>query len=556
MGTMCRMCSEASNGNPLQYVDDLSGVACWIQVVVVKISRMSEEDDDALLENMALYTMNTIDPNGNDDLELDGKDTESAHFKQFKQWNYVWHFYVWLQTLQTAFGAPFMSVIVIVYGVSQGYVGTVRSLATNYYWKDVQKLQPAASQVFEAFVGMPWNIKPIYGLITDTFPIGGFQRWPYLAICGVAGACCLWILSLLSAPSPWLATLLMASVALCTAFPDVVVDAAVAEQSRNRPTLASDLQSLSWGSLSIGGLVGCVVSGPAVHSFGPRGSFVLISVAPLLLLVAAWAIPEKRLPKGVDRAKFGDMLKTLQLFKQTLKNPAIWRPALYVYLAQALCPDISESMFYWFTDPVVGPGFSEQFIGLVGGIGYLAMFVGVGLYNCWFRLYTLRTMFLWPQVAYVLMGLSDTIIVKRWNLKMGIPDHAFVIGDETLTDVIGRLQLIPFMVLSARLCPPGVEGTVFAFLMSVSNFGATCASWNGAFLLHQLHIRKEDYSNLWLAVVIRSLLRLTPALFLFLLPHGTVDDLETPTIGDTNVNKDEETLHMLESHQEMVDIKH
>ncbi|MCO5557668.1 hypothetical protein L7F22_011237 [Adiantum nelumboides] len=160
-------------------------------------------------------------------------------------------------------------------------------------------------------------------------------------------------------------------------------------------------------------------------------------------------------------------------------------------------------------------------------------------------------------IAYALMGLSDTIIVNRWNLRVGIPDHAFVIGDETLTDVIWRLQLIPFLVLSARLCPPGVEGTVFAFLMSVSNFGATCASWNGAFLLHQLNVRREDYSSLWLAVVIRSLLRLMPVLFLFLLPLGTVDDLETPIIGDTNVlNKDEETLHMLEPQQEMVEMKH
>eukprot|EP00250_Pteridium_aquilinum_P017511 c23666_g1_i2 orf=338-1174(+) len=278
-----------------------------------------------------------------------------------------------------------------------------------------------------------------------------------------------------------------------------------------------------------------------------------------MLLVAAWALPEKRLSKGVDTAKFRDMVKTLQLFRKTLKEPALWRPALYVYLSRSLCPDISESMFYWFTDPVAGPGFSEQFIGLVGGISYLAMFAGVALYNCWFRFYTLRKMFLWPQVAYAVMGLCDIIIVTRWNLQMGIPDHAFVIGDETLTDVIGRLQLIPFMVLSARLCPPGIEGTVFAFLMSVSNFGATCAAWMGALLLQQLHVRKEDYSQLWLAVLVRSLLRLSPLLFLSLLPPGTVDDLQTPHIEETDaqpVNKDEETMHMLETHQEMVMMKH
>lgn len=157
------------------------------------------------------------------------------------------------------------------------------------------------------------------------------------------------------------------------------------------------------------------------------------------------------------------------------------------------------------------------------------------------------------------MGLCDIIIVTRLNVRMGIPDHAFVIGDETLTDVIGRLQLIPFMVLSARLCPPGIEGTVFAFLMSVSNFGWTCAQWMGALLLQQLRVRKEDYSNLWLAVLIRSIFRLAPLLFLTLLPLGTVDDLQTPHIGEPDLqfaDRDDENMHMLETHQEMVTIKH
>ena len=108
------------------------------------------------------------------------------------------------------------------------------------------------------------------------------------------------------------------------------------------------------------------------------------------------------------------------------------------------------------------------------------------------------------QVAYCVIGLLDIIIVCRWNVKMGIPDHMFVIGDEAVTDVIGRLQLMPFMVLSARLCPPGIEGTVFAFLMSLSNFGATCASWAGALLLQYMCGMHFNHGHLWLAVYLAS----------------------------------------------------
>lgn len=167
---------------------------------------------------------------------------ENQGIVKMRTWNIARDVYLWFRSLKEAFGGPFLAVVIIVYGISQGYAGTVRQLATKYYWKDVQKLQPASTEAFQALSSMPWSIKPAYGLITDSFPIAGFQRWPYLAICGIAGACCLWVLSVLSAPSPWLVTLLMAGVALCTAFPDVVVDAAMAEQSRKIPTLASDLQ--------------------------------------------------------------------------------------------------------------------------------------------------------------------------------------------------------------------------------------------------------------------------------------------------------------------------
>ena len=94
------------------------------------------------------------------------------------------------------------------------------------------------------------------------------------------------------------------------------------------------IQSLSWGSLSVGGLIGCAVSGASVHFFGPRGSFLLISVAPLMLLVAARALPEKRLPQDPNGARLRDMVKTIKLSIQTLRDPNFWKPALFIYLSQ------------------------------------------------------------------------------------------------------------------------------------------------------------------------------------------------------------------------------
>ena len=44
------------------------------------------------------------------------------------------------------------------------------------------------ADTWKAIAHVPWMIKPLYGLITDSLPIWGRRRRPYLIICGLAGA--------------------------------------------------------------------------------------------------------------------------------------------------------------------------------------------------------------------------------------------------------------------------------------------------------------------------------------------------------------------------------
>lgn len=40
----------------------------------------------------------------------------------------------------------------------------------------------------------------------------------------------------------------------------------------------------------------------------------------------------------------------------------------------------------------------------------------------------------------------DFILVTRINLRFGIPDHAFVVGDEAIGDAIDNLRMVPMQV--------------------------------------------------------------------------------------------------------------
>lgn len=76
----------------------------------------------------------------------------------------------------------FVSAVVIVFGINQGLSMGLSKISTQYYMKDDQKLQPSEAQVYFGILQLPWVVKPLWGLLTDTLPIFGYRRRPYFII--------------------------------------------------------------------------------------------------------------------------------------------------------------------------------------------------------------------------------------------------------------------------------------------------------------------------------------------------------------------------------------
>jgi hypothetical protein len=77
---------------------------------------------------------------------------------------------------------------------------------------------------------------------------------------------------------------------------------------------------------------------------------------------------------------------------------------------------------------------------------------------------------------------------------------------------------MPFLILSGQLCPPGIEGTLFALFMSINNLGTTIGSFVGAGLASILNIDSGSFDNLLLGIVIHAFCNFIPIAFLFLIP--------------------------------------
>jgi hypothetical protein len=110
------------------------------------------------------------------------------------------------------------------------------------------------------------------------------------------------------------------------------------------------------------------------------------------------------------------------------------------------------------------------------------------------------------------------LLVTHTNRALGIDDHWFSLGDSLILTVMGQIAYMPVLVLAARLCPAGVEATLFALLMSITNLAGLLSYELGAVLMHWLGITETNFSSLWLLVLITNLSTLLPLPFLGWLP--------------------------------------
>ncbi|KAL7165923.1 hypothetical protein ACSBR2_036735 [Camellia fascicularis] len=453
----------------------------------------------------------------------------------------VWAPVYWFRMLAMEMHWSFVYGVVVIYGISQGLGGALNRVGTEYYMKDVQKVQPSAAQVYSGITGIPWIVKPIWGILTDVVSIFGYHRRPYFVLAGVIGIISMLYLSLHEKLHLFLALLFLTGGSAGVAIADVTIDACVAQNSGIHPLLAADMQSLCALSSSIGALVGFSLSGILVHLIGPVGVFGLLAIPFGLVLSVGVLLKEPYTTDFTCRQvtqKFTDACKAMWT---TLKCPEVWRPCLYMYISLTLSLNIYQGMFYWFTDSEEGPSFSKETIGYIYSIGSVGSLLGAILYQYGLKDYPFRDLCFWTQLLFGLSGMLDLMLVLRLNLKFGIPDSLFVVIDVSVSQMILRLKWMPLLVLSSKLCPPGIEGTLFALLMSIDNAGLLTSSWGGGLLLHVLKVTRTEFDELWLAILIRNILRVSPLCLLFLIPGSDPNASILPTEMMLNAEEVPET---------------
>lgn len=399
--------------------------------------------------------------------------------------------------------------ILLVYFV-QGILGLAR-LAVSFFLKDELALNPAEVSALLGIVAIPWMIKPLFGFISDGLPIFGYRRRPYLILSGVLGTLS-WVVMATLVHSPSAATAAIALGSLSVAISDVIVDSIIVERARHESVSgAGSLQSLSWGASALGGLITAYFSGLLLHIFDTRTIFLITATFPLIISGVAWLIAETPV---TERSDWSVVRHQLGQLKQAVSQKTIWLPTAFLFLWQAT-PTAESAFFYFSTNEL---GFEPEFLGRVRLVTSIASLLGIWVFQRFLKAVPFRTIFGWSIVLSSVLGMSMLLLVTHANRTLGIDDRWFSLGDSLILTVMGQIAFMPVLVLAARLCPPGVEATLFALLMSVVNLAGLVSYEFGALLTHWLGVTDTNFDKLWLLVVITNLTTLLPFPLLGWLP--------------------------------------
>lgn len=324
---------------------------------------------------------------------------------------------------------------------------------------------------FAFWTGLPWTLKIIYGALSDGVPLGGYRRKSYVAIS-----------SLLSMVA-WLGVAFFHDVRLFLygfsfaanlgfAVTDVVTDALVVEHSTE--TSSQVYQSLSWGFRSLGAVLGGVSGGWLAQHVPPVWIFSLTACLPLMTFVVGFFIQE-----SPQREKGGlHFIRPLWQAVQSLcKGDLLWFSAL---LLVGSCSAAFNTPFFFFLKESLG--FSETFLGTLSSVAWLGAIGGCFFYARWLRRISLKTM-LYGSIGLNVVSILSTYFIKN---PLSAATLSFAGG------IIGYLSFLPLIATAAILSrQKGIEGSLFALLMSVNNLGQLLSTYVGGKLfdimgLHRL----------------------------------------------------------------------
>lgn len=312
---------------------------------------------------------------------------------------------------------------------------------------------------FAFIVGLPWTLKIVYGAISDVFPIAGLRRKPYILIASLV-ACLSWMgLALFHETRFSILTFSLAA-NFAFAITDVVTDALIVEKSDE--TNAQYYQSLSWGFRAAGAVIGGYLGGWLASRFSYQWVFLATALVASVGFIAGLFVKEDATRVPIPHSPLYPIKEGIRLlFRGDLK----WFSLLMI--VGTFSASFNTPLFFHFKEKL---NFSEGFLGSLVSLAWIGAIAGCLLY----------TRILGKTSLHRMIRYSVWLNVLNILITFLYFDRISAVSITLLGGVIGYLSFLPLISTATVLSrQKGIEGALFALLMSVHNMGQLAAIFVG-----------------------------------------------------------------------------
>ena len=216
------------------------------------------------------------------------------------------------------------------------------------------------------------------------------------------------------------------------------------------------------------------------------------------------------------------LCENLRILKEYLQQGFIFKPVLFIFLV-LLNPSVDSVMFSY---QAIRLKFSPTFISYISVATSISNIVAIFVYKRYLFNIELRKIIAFTTIGFWVFNALKLVIVFEINEEIGISNKVFYIISDWLYSFANEIHLMPIMIVACRICPKKVEATVFEFIMSIVNLGYLVSYQSGGFLADMLGITIEDFSNLWIQVLISSLFPLVVLSAIFIIPSDFSERVE------------------------------
>jgi BT1 family len=309
----------------------------------------------------------------------------------------------------------------------------------------------------------PWLIKPLYGLLSDFYPIFGRRRVSYLVLTSSLAAAAGFLVAAIGTTEYGTLLVLFTAMGLGLAFTDVLADAVMVENGRKHG-LTGAFQSMQWAAIYTSSILVGLIGGWMAQRRNLVGAFTLAACFPLISLAIVTAFVREG-PARRDRAA---LLERLSAVRSALQAREVWLVAGFIFFS-TFSPSFGPGFLFYQTDRL---GFSQEFIGALNALQSFGSVLGALAYGPLSRRWPLR------RTINVTIGLSAawTLVYLLYRGPWSGAAIDFTYGWVYMVTSLSLLDL------AARACPTHVECTFFALLMSVYNAGLQGSQWTGGHL--------------------------------------------------------------------------